>query len=91
TINATTQSEIKVNNTTIKAVNYKQCFRILGCYFTSGKGHKPILKAIQEEARTAATQLPGFQPIYSEISTLEDQDAALTNKFILEHSDYILP
>jgi len=52
TINASTQPEVEFNGITIKATDHKESFRILGCYFTTGKHHKPILDTIFDEART---------------------------------------
>jgi len=48
TITKQPNPEISFNNTKIKSINTKTCFRFLGCWYTTGKQHIPVYKIIKE-------------------------------------------
>jgi hypothetical protein len=48
---------IVYNNTTIEAIQPREAFHFLGCWYTTYKNHKPIFKIIKEEANSAIRRI----------------------------------
>ena len=52
-----TNLEIEYNSITIKAIQPKEAFRFLGCWYTTDKKQKTVHKIIKEEANNATRRI----------------------------------
>ena len=76
-----TEPSISFNNTLIRAVQPKEAFRILGCWYTTHKNHKPIYTKIKEEAIQAIKRI-------TQARITDKQATYITNTVILTHIAY---